>query len=211
MRNRPSRVHPRSGLRTVTGMNTPATDRYVELLQAVARSGTRGAPTLILELVTLVRSHELLDGGVSRKGDEMTVAATAGGTLGRTVPLARVATALLGDHEGSVTVALSLPLHVRGQLVEVLRRELCELEVAAAVELEELHLVAGAALAEVAPSPGHRQAVLAYMGIPAQTARARRLRTQLAPAELGWVADTIDALATTAGFELNRPGQQALA
>lgn len=202
---------PTRRARTFGAMPIDPTTRYLDLLQAVARSGTRGAPVLLLSLQTLTRRHEILGGALHSHDGELTVAPGQGGAGGRTVPLAQIASALLADHQGPVAAALGLPVARRGDLVPILRYELAELHLLAPVALEELHLVACAAVLDAAPDAVHRQAVLAYAGIPPHSAKARRMRQQSSAVPLRWVADLIDSLADQAGFHIEADSHAALA
>lgn len=192
--------------RTVGSMTPDPTTRYGELVAAIVHSGTRGAPLMLAALSTLTRPHEMfhLDTAVfDGKLHVPTIDVDGFRVPGRHVPLSATAASLLLVPDGPLTAALAVPGHLRARVVTSLREELAELEVARPPALEQLWLCGAEAVLHRAPSAAHRQALLAYIGLPATTARAHAVRQAALPALYGWVAAEIDALAALAGLRLD--------
>ena len=174
-----------------------------ELLSAIGRSGSRGAPILLLNLVSMARPYELFDFGTEVRSGRLIVSgdpASRSGALARDLVLARSAAAVLGHGEGPVQDLLGVSNRVRGAVTAHLRDEILGLEVEDPPELEGLWTLTLHALVALAPDAAHRQAALAYAGIPPTMGRADR--TGGAADLQSWVVDQIDGLASLAGFEL---------
>ena len=189
-------------------MTLNPTARYMELVDAIVRSGGRGRPLMLAALFTLTRPHEMfhLDTAVSA-GELHVPTIDLDGLVvpGRSVPLSATAAGMLLFPDGPVTAALAVPGHLRAQVMAALREELAELEIVPPPTLEQLWLFGAEAVLQRAPDEAHRQALLAYIGVPAATARAHKVRSRCLPGLFAWVAGELDALAALAGLRVGGP------
>lgn len=203
---------PSTRPRTLRPMTDDPTTRYLDLLTELLRGPTRSTRLLAVPLLTLARHYEILEGAVTASAGALHIRSLAFNqqvTIARDVPLAGAARALLDGREGNVADTLALPVAQRGGLLALVRADLRSLEVAHPPELEDLHLVAAAALVHRAPDTAGRQAVLAYAGIPPATATAAKQRARHLPGSLTGVAAAIDDLVREAGIDISTGGLRA--
>lgn len=174
----------RAGLDTVAGMSPqelgPAGLAYQELLTAILTGPEDERPLLLLMATTLARPWELLDPATRIAGGCVHIAASTFNnvtTPARVVPLPRPIVESLAGKEGTTFDVLDEDPRRRGQLLELARVALSELDLSSPVDLEELLLVHLAALAEEATTTEQVESAARTAGLLSSTRRQDRTTT----------------------------------
>lgn len=183
-------------LRTVRAMTITHAQRYEALLRSIGSDLEHNEKALtLLGATTLSRHWELLDPATVVRAGVLHIPEIQYNNrrnVARSLPLARSFLEELEGESGTVTALLGFPRGRIGQIVELHRLALSELELDVPVTLESLPAIHLAALIEVAPDADHVHAALAAAGLPAQTAPGMRRRSETLNDTIGWVSAQTD-------------------